>query len=308
MLDIFGIQRSIFQQILVVLELYQDFLGQFLVCFRLEFRKYPIFQVTKIRNITAPKANEESQTHTRMLKISLTDGKITVHGVELSKLDGISINTPPGTKVKLINSIPVSNGFLRLETGSLKVLGGRVEALYEKWDTSRKMAKFSRNFARKSAIGDTEGPPAWIPFGKKVGKEDKNFKALPSVQQNSDKNEINNAKENQEFDSQRQDLIKEAAKGGGQKVFGGGTKEIKEGKTEKRGRGRRHENKEDQTGQEREQELPAAAAQSVNKTKLPNKDQETDKNNRKERGKLNFDFLVHHSVYSKGKLTSFHWM
>ena len=41
---------------------------------------------------------------------------------------------------------------------------------------------------------------------------------------------------NAEFDSQRQDLIKEAtAKGGAQKVFGGGTKEIKEGKSERRG-------------------------------------------------------------------------
>ena len=71
------------------------------------------FQVSKIRNISAPKANEESQTAPRMLKISLTDGKTTIHGTEISKIDGISLNTPPGTKVKLAASIPVANGFLR---------------------------------------------------------------------------------------------------------------------------------------------------------------------------------------------------
>ena len=78
----------------------------------------------------------------------------------------------------------------RLEPGSLKVLGGKVEALYEKWETSQKMAKFTRNFARnRPSATDTEGPPAWIPFGKKVGRgqaqnfseADKNFKALPST-------------------------------------------------------------------------------------------------------------------------------
>ena len=174
----------------------------------------------------------------------MTDGKTTIHGIEVSKVDGISLNTPPGTKVKLAPSIPVLSGFLRLESGSLKVLGGRVEALVEKWETSQKMAKFTRNFARNRTGGaDGEGPPAWIPFGKKVAnakqqnvEADKNFKALPAAAVEP------NAKEtNAEFDSLRQDAIKEAAKTGAQKVFGGGTKEIKEGKSDRRRRGRADE-------------------------------------------------------------------
>ena len=185
-----------------------------------------------------------------MLKISLTDGKTTIHGVEITKLEGINLNTLPGTKVKVADSVPISNGFLRLEPGTLKVLGGRVESLIEKWETSQKMAKFTRNFARNQpsvapsgAESTSEGPPMWIPFGKRIGKfrqseqnqpeADKNFKALPA-RENS---EENSTKENNaEFDSQRQDAIKEiTAKGGSQKVFGGGTKEIKEGKSERRG-------------------------------------------------------------------------
>ena len=65
-------------------------------------------QVTKIRNVSAPKINEESKTAPRMLKISLTDGKTTVHGVEMSKIEGVSLTTAPGTKVKLLKSVSLS--------------------------------------------------------------------------------------------------------------------------------------------------------------------------------------------------------
>lgn len=213
-----------------------------------------------------------------MLKISLTDGKTTIHGVEVSKLEGINLNTAPGTKVKLADSIPVTNGFLRLEPGSLKVLGGRVEALYEKWDTSQKLAKFTRNFARNrptSGTDDTEGPPAWIPFGKKVkhsmaAKDDVNFKALPAAAAVTGSTEDeNNAKEsNAEFDTQRQDLIKEASKAGAQKVFGGGKQEIKEGKSDRRGRGRRDR----QANGQDENEASDKSKDSSRDTRVPKKD------------------------------------
>jgi hypothetical protein len=46
-------------------------------------------------------------------------------------------------------------------------LGGRVEALYEKWEVSQKMAAFTR---QKRSVADG-GPPAWIPFGMKITQE-----------------------------------------------------------------------------------------------------------------------------------------
>ena len=104
-------------------DLYLESQRVMFVCILLKFSILFTFQVTKIRNIAAPKVNEESQSNPRMLKISLTDGKTTIHGVEVTKLDGINLNTLPGTKVKLAESIPISNGFLRLEPGALKVLG-----------------------------------------------------------------------------------------------------------------------------------------------------------------------------------------
>lgn len=61
----------------------------------------------------------------------------------------------------------MSNGFLLLETGSMKVLGGRVDALYDKWEVSQKLAQFTKLRSTRPQEG-SEGAPAWIPFGKKI--------------------------------------------------------------------------------------------------------------------------------------------
>ena len=90
---------------------------------------------------------------------------------------------------------------------------------------------------------------------------DRNFKALPAnselaASSNDPTKENGN---NAEFDTQRQDLIKEATKGGAQKVFGGGTKEIKEGKSDRRGgrSGRGRDNNRAANGHENSEEPEA---------------------------------------------------
>lgn len=190
-----------------------------------------VLQVSKIRNVSAPKINEESGAAPRMLKMSLTDGKVTCHAIELSKVDGISLDTPPGTKVKLLKDIPISNGYLLLETGSIKVIGGRVEALAGKWEIGQQLAQFSKIRSTGPQEGAEGGPPAWIPFGKKITRAeagDKDFKAL------GDQSAAAGSKENAEFDSQRKDAILEATKTLSQKVFGAGSKDIKEAEHPKR--------------------------------------------------------------------------
>ncbi len=174
----------------------------------------PSCQVGKLRNLSAPKIKEESQLAPRMLKVSLTDGHSYVHGVEVAeKLARLDVNTPPGTKVRLApgKAIPYVGGFLQLRQQHLEVLGGRVEALAEKWEISRKLAQFTR--AKPTGPG---GPPPWVAFGKKIKnpeqhKEDKNFKAMPVVtgtanKEEKDKDQSNKAAE--EFDSQRQVIFR----------------------------------------------------------------------------------------------------
>ena len=47
-----------------------------------------VLMVTKIRNVAAPKVKEDSGAAPRMLKISLTDGIMTCHAVEVSECKG----------------------------------------------------------------------------------------------------------------------------------------------------------------------------------------------------------------------------
>ena len=48
-----------------------------------------------------------------------------------------SLNTPPGTKVKLSGAVDIKNGFLLLNDSNTTVLGGEVEHLIEKWELQR---------------------------------------------------------------------------------------------------------------------------------------------------------------------------
>lgn len=59
-----------------------------------------VLQILKIRNISAPKANENSKVAPRLLKIQLTDGQNTYSGIEMEPTALSLENTAPGTKVK----------------------------------------------------------------------------------------------------------------------------------------------------------------------------------------------------------------
>ena len=48
-----------------------------------------MLQVQKLRNIAAPKENENSQTAPRLLKVTLTDGHMTCVGIETENLKNI---------------------------------------------------------------------------------------------------------------------------------------------------------------------------------------------------------------------------
>ena len=187
-----------------------------------------VLMVTKIRNVAAPKVKEDSGAAPRMLKISLTDGLMTCHAVELTECRGVSIKTPPGTKIKLKgNKLDVANGFIKVSDKNLEVLGGEVEALVEKWKVSQQLAEFTRSGMTGSG-GD--GPPKWIPFGQKnkMPKQDPSNKDFKALGNSKDEEE----KEGGEFESQRQEAVQEALKGE-QKKFGAGNKNIKDSRTKR---------------------------------------------------------------------------
>lgn len=104
-----------------------------------------VVQIQKIRNVSAPKANEESTSAPRMLKLTLHDGKVTCTGLEISHIPSLSINTPPGTKLLLKNEeLEVCHGVVWLTPSVISVLGGTVSHMIEKWELNRSLAKHTR--------------------------------------------------------------------------------------------------------------------------------------------------------------------
>lgn len=102
-------------------------------------------QITKISNISAPKANQDSKAVPRLLKLELTDGQITFPGLEFESIPAVNLNTLPGTKILLKNGpIKISNGFFLLSAICIDILGGRVEHLIEKWESYKISTRYSR--------------------------------------------------------------------------------------------------------------------------------------------------------------------
>uniref|UniRef100_A0A1Q3EY83 Survival of motor neuron-related-splicing factor 30 n=1 Tax=Culex tarsalis TaxID=7177 RepID=A0A1Q3EY83_CULTA len=187
-----------------------------------------VVQVLKVRNISAPKANEESKAAPRLLKLTLTDGQTQYSALEGEHVPSLSLETAPGTKIYLKNGpIKILQGMLILNANNVSILGGKVSALFEKWELGRAMAKYAKGGRMQLSAS---GPPPWIPFGQKIQQnlptDTKNFKSL----QTKEKDE---SKENAEFNALRNDAIAEANKLATKKTFGGGVKQMVDANVQK---------------------------------------------------------------------------
>ncbi|XP_034724166.1 tudor domain-containing protein 3 isoform X1 [Etheostoma cragini] len=178
-----------------------------------------VLQVQKVRNVSASKDHEESQGAPRMLRLQMTDGHTSCVGLEYKHLSKISLNTPPGTKVKLLGTVQVKNGLLLLDDSKISVLGGEVDHMVEKWELQRSLAKHSR-----SNIGAEGGPPPFVPFGQKcMMKSDIDSTELDQRKSLKTQDVVKNPDENIEFEKQRTAAIAEVAKTKeGPRTFGGG--------------------------------------------------------------------------------------
>ncbi|XP_034484039.1 tudor domain-containing protein 3 [Drosophila innubila] len=175
-----------------------------------------VLQVQRVRNIAAPKSNEESKAAPRLLQLDLTDGQASLQALELEPVPALNLNVAPGTKIYFkAEKLQLMHGFLLLRPSDLQILGGRVEALYEKWDFARTMLKYARS--GRPPAGST-APPPWVAFGKSIdATAERNFKSLAAA---SDKDKP--TKENDEFNVMRNEAIAVASKAAVKKVFGGG--------------------------------------------------------------------------------------
>ena len=111
-----------------------------------------ILQVQKITNIASPSC-QQNEGGTRLLKLQLTDGYIYCNALEIKHTPQLklvrlyllylmfsvlsSLSVPPGTKLKITSNVMARNGFLLLTPSVVKVLGGHVEHMVEKWKASK---------------------------------------------------------------------------------------------------------------------------------------------------------------------------
>lgn len=177
-----------------------------------------VLQVQKIRNVSAPKDHEESQAAPRMLRVQMTDGHVTCTGLEFKQLSKISLNTPPGTKVKLLGNVQVKNGILLLDDSKIAVLGGEVDHMIEKWELQRSLIKHNRR-----NVNAEGGPPPFVPFGQKCAHtEQVDSRALDQRKTLQTTNATKTTEDNDEFAKQRTAAIAEVAKSKETRTFGGG--------------------------------------------------------------------------------------
>ncbi|KAF8560625.1 hypothetical protein P879_09285 [Paragonimus westermani] len=127
-----------------------------------------VVQIVRIRNIAIPLIDEDSmaaststgsQSGPRLFRLALTDGRTTLMALDVDNNEKLSLNTPPGTKLRLMGTIPIRLGFLILRKRDFQVLGGNVPNLIKEWTMTR-LAKSCEG----RGIG---GAHPFVPFGSK---------------------------------------------------------------------------------------------------------------------------------------------
>ncbi|KAL0052226.1 hypothetical protein WJX82_010182 [Trebouxia sp. C0006] len=97
----------------------------------------------------------------RLLRLKLTDGKLSCIAAEFKPVPQLTEDLPPGTKLCCTNAT-VRLGVLLLDAKCIQVLGGHVEGLVETWTFQRKFGNVQR--AATTTTDDTEQPPAFQNF------------------------------------------------------------------------------------------------------------------------------------------------
>lgn len=165
-----------------------------------------VLQLLRYRNVSVPRIKEElNQTDPAhsIIRLFFTDGHTAISAIVLQSIPGITSETPPGTKVLITGTVPVEGNFLILDRKNVKILGGRVEEMIEKWNVEKSSVRAD---GFKSSVGKGTGAPKWVSFGKRgqKGQLEKGFKAnsvMPKTQKEGD--------DADEFSKNRAEILKE---------------------------------------------------------------------------------------------------
>ncbi|KAL3148086.1 hypothetical protein ABBQ38_014371 [Trebouxia sp. C0009 RCD-2024] len=118
-----------------------------------------VLQITNCEDVSKPSKGVGTSTH-RLLRLKLTDGKLSCIAAEFKSVPQLHEELPPGTKVLLTNA-SVKLGVVLLDARNIQVLGGQVEELVEAWTFQRKFGNVQRSNTNSE---DTKQPPAFQNF------------------------------------------------------------------------------------------------------------------------------------------------
>ncbi|KAJ7570630.1 hypothetical protein O6H91_01G129300 [Diphasiastrum complanatum] len=117
-----------------------------------------VLQIASIANICESKATSASRSKNRLLRMQLSDGHTSVPAIEYHHIPSLSLDIPPGTKVR-ISDAAVHSGVLFLEENVVCVLGGHVQTLYDAWEIEHRYSGLARATMKGSLPEGGAGPP-----------------------------------------------------------------------------------------------------------------------------------------------------
>ncbi|KAM7538216.1 hypothetical protein Aperf_G00000075461 [Anoplocephala perfoliata] len=129
-----------------------------------------ILQIVRVRNIAISQAEEDFQFlaatapggggGSRLLRLTLTDGKTNISALDVDNSPKLSSETPPGTKIRLNGRVPLKGGFLILKRNNFEVLESNVDSLRQEWLLTR-----GAKGTHRSNRGGADDPPPFVAFG-----------------------------------------------------------------------------------------------------------------------------------------------
>jgi tudor domain-containing protein 3 len=167
-----------------------------------KFEANHVLQIVKVKNIAAPKENENSHTAPPLYKVTLTDGTSNCNALALEDINKLNLNALPGTKLLLHGSIKIKSSLLILTSKTCELLGGNVEVLVQKWKQSKELQEMQ--LMRGKNLTHT-APPKWIAFGSKQISQ-----VVDTSQKVFAQNQKQEEDETSEFSQARQAALAEA--------------------------------------------------------------------------------------------------
>ena len=119
-----------------------------------------VLQITSVANISQPSKRQHEDCTPRVLLIKLNDGHTSANAIEYERVPEISCKIAPGTKILIKNSVKIFCGKIFLNAKSCRILGGRVEHLYNAWLTNRTTLS-NRKLKKQEQHNEGDVPPSF---------------------------------------------------------------------------------------------------------------------------------------------------